>query len=884
MSSAYFSDRQKFWGKSDEEWPTKLSRYQFMCTQNKVTGADKITHLHYLLDGAALQFFINEIEGRMNNWGEVIRRFNDRYASAAKQDYISHKLGNLHISQFETGEDVTEARALCATIDELDRLTPMSHPEDRSDRTKMLNLQKAVLGKESARSVLSNVAANELQYNQLIERLEYALQKLAKHQAASPGASNITTNQLRSNRWKAINFSGQGCYANEPRSRASIVPRHYPSSFPRNAPNRKYPKDRWSRNRTSRPPLTFHNCRNTGCRWYKCKQPLDMKRVLRNRMQARQGGNGREASSNVNINEVIDDLTEEIAETMLTSYGTGDAVDEDYAQEALMSQLEVSATKEAAINHNTVHFDLPDPVDASPDREYQPGYLDSQEGFLYWSLSCQRVPILRHKLPLDKPSPPHPSRKSADRARLVGKMRTAHPTSSPRHSGRNFIEVLKVNIARPAGRRQYSTTVFEGACADTGAQKSVCGLAQAKAYCRARRRPFKLLPSPYSYKFGDGVRTSMGMLQVRLHIQQGFFLSFWIDVVDADIPLLLGLDLLDEHKLVADNVDNVLISKVGGWRVPITDAHGHLFVRWDLYQVPYTRTELERLHLHFFHPSTQKLLALLKRGTPERVNSDTPKIIQDIVDNARDANDLVYGPTDSASPYQMMRLCSTTKWLSTYSGSLAIQCCISLTLIPAIRTLPCQRRYLPKTYGMPFSKRGSPSTLGSQIAYEQIKVLYSRPSFGTTSQRFTVSTFNSLESRAITQLVLGKRYHAPLQRIFRVIRSQYPKLDPEIALRLAVKAANDTMGPHGYVPSRLIYGIEPAFPVVNSSLPAQNERMAAIETGKREMATITAENRIKQALRSKLPPATRYDINPGEEVLIYREEKKNGSDLIGLSS
>lgn len=50
--------------------------------------------------------------------------------------------------------------------------------------------------------------------------------------------------------------------------------------------------------------------------------------------------------------------------------------------------------------------------------------------------------------------------------------------------------------------------------------------------------------------------------------------------------------------------------------------------------------------------------------------------------------------------------------------------------------------------------------------------------------------------------------------------------------------------------------------------------MAAIEGGKREMTTIVAENRIKQALRSKLSPATSYDTKPGDEVLLYREDEK----------
>lgn len=60
-----------------------------------------------------------------------------------------------------------------------------------------------------------------------------------------------------------------------------------------------------------------------------------------------------------------------------------------------------------------------------------------------------------------------------------------------------------------------------------------------------------------------------------------------------------------------------------------------MFVQWDLHEVLYTRTELERLHLHFFHPSKEKLLNLLKHRTPDRLTADTPQIIQEIVDKCQ---------------------------------------------------------------------------------------------------------------------------------------------------------------------------------------------------------------------------------------------------------
>jgi hypothetical protein len=45
----------------------------------------------------------------------------------------------------------------------------------------------------------------------------------------------------------------------------------------------------------------------------------------------------------------------------------------------------------------------------------------------------------------------------------------------------------------------------------------------------------------------------------------------------------------------------------------------------------------------------------------------------------------------------------------------------------------------------------------------------------------------------------GERYHGPLRRIFQKVRYDYPNLTPDISLRLAVKAMNDTMNPEGLV-------------------------------------------------------------------------------------
>lgn len=118
-----------------------------------------------------------------------------------------------------------------------------------------------------------------------------------------------------------------------------------------------------------------------------------------------------------------------------------------------------------------------------------------------------------------------------------------------------------------------------------------------------------------------------------------------------------------------------------------------------------------------------------------------------------------------------------------------------------------------------------------------------------------------------------ERYHEPLRQVFDKLLTDHPTIDPEIGVRLAVKALNDTTGPDGMVPSLLVFGSLPSFPAVNMDLPIQKERMAALQTARKEMASIVARLRVQEALRYKIPPSTHFLIKLGDAVYFYREGK-----------
>lgn len=69
----------------------------------------------------------------------------------------------------------------------------------------------------------------------------------------------------------------------------------------------------------------------------------------------------------------------------------------------------------------------------------------------------------------------------------------------------------------------------------------------------------------------------------------------------------------------------------------------------------------------------------------------------------------------------------------------------------------------------------------------------------------------------------------------------------------------------------LAFDIGPPLPVVNKTLPEQKESMAALSIARAEMAPVTAELQIDQAIRSKLPPSTHFYFHPIDSVRILKE-------------
>jgi hypothetical protein len=179
----------------------------------------------------------------------------------------------------------------------------------------------------------------------------------------------------------------------------------------------------------------------------------------------------------------------------------------------------------------------------------------------------------------------------------------------------------------------HGNSGFLGAAFDTGAERSVIGMQQALCYCRMASKQLEFIPSNRVFRFGDETCTSSGSFEISIPTPDGC-LQASVDVVKPDIPLLIGLDLMDKHRLqflsVSDELEHSPASGKG-WKIPVTRKHGHGYLVWSSSAVHYTRPQLQKLHQHFYHPSTSKLMNVLKRASPESVTKETKTLLDDIV-------------------------------------------------------------------------------------------------------------------------------------------------------------------------------------------------------------------------------------------------------------
>ena len=111
----------------------------------------------------------------------------------------------------------------------------------------------------------------------------------------------------------------------------------------------------------------------------------------------------------------------------------------------------------------------------------------------------------------------------------------------------------------------------EGFCADIGSPKGVIGREEYNRICTNNGIHARtILPSNERFSFADHSYPSLGKVKIVLKTPTGApAIPVTLDMVGADIPALLGMDLLEREQLCADTTVNHLARRT---RIEGTDG------------------------------------------------------------------------------------------------------------------------------------------------------------------------------------------------------------------------------------------------------------------------------------------------------------------------
>ena len=435
-------------------------------------------------------------------------------------------------------------------------------------------------------------------------------------------------------------------------------------------------------------------------------------------------------------------------------------------------------------------------------------------------------------------------------------------------------EDLKIYLIK--AKEDLPNPSFLGARIDTGAQKSVIGTSQAKAYSEFMNSPYRLRQhaQKMSFKFGNKRHNGLGEVEIRIPVDGDFFLSVWIQVVDVNIPLLLGLDFLDAFGMNVNASRDVMESEERKWSFPLVRKLGHLYYEWVLDNY-YTAGELRKIHRHFFHPESGRLYAVLRRAHGEGTTPETMGELEKL------ASECEICQRNAASPNRFR--------VSLPPEDIVFNrvVCMDIMSLSGKTVLHMIDRDTKFSVAEFMRNESAEETWKLYMrAWVTTFVGYSDEIHGDQGPQFRSKEFKSYAKKADVKLILsgveshnslgvGERYHSYLRKVYTKVRDEFPNIDLEYSLKLAVKAMKDTAGQNGLVPTLLVFGVMPRIPVARKDLPGMMERMQAMEAGRKDMADILARNRISKAVQSNVPAAADKEIAIGSKVLVFKEKPIN---------
>lgn len=305
--------------------------------------------------------------------------------------------------------------------------------------------------------------------------------------------------------------------------------------------------------------------------------------------------------------------------------------------------------------------------------------------------------------------------------------------------------------------------------------------------------------------------------------------------------------------------------------------------RWkteDLSYSLYTETELRKLHRVFGHPSVSALSGLLKGARPEQMTPTVREALEEITQECTTC-------ATYASKPRRFKLTVGSNDLR-FNHTVAIDV-MYLSGKPVLHAVDEATHFNAAM----FLRNQSSQEVWKTLLRCWTRLYLGPPDYLHVDQgtNFVSKEFlSSAEADGIevTQAPIEspntmshvERYHAPLRSAFLKIRDSLPRSDSDSdCLQMAVKAANDTIGPEGLCPTLLVFGSLPR-PARRSPADTQVVRAKALEEAMRAVHKEQSARRVSFGLKRHHGPVGKeasselYKLPSGAQVLVYRQNSQ----------
>jgi hypothetical protein len=436
--------------------------------------------------------------------------------------------------------------------------------------------------------------------------------------------------------------------------------------------------------------------------------------------------------------------------------------------------------------------------------------------------------------------------------------------------------LVEVHNFSNEGVSRYTSDHFYGIVIDTGASEySTAGFDQFQALQRQDENIVLNTEGRVKITFGIGSTLSIGSVMVETPIGQVEF-----HVMHTKTPFLLSLADMDRLRVYFNNLTNGLVLSTGD-TVPVVRRFGHPFLLWDAslqtaisdsfkYNPCFlTETELRRLHRRFGHPSVRRLQDVLYRAGHD-VDKETLEYLTNYCKHCQ---------KHGRSPGRFQ---FTLKDDVNFNYSIIVDI-FYISGKPVLHIVDEGTRYQAGRWLQ---------NISAKHAFDTLKMAWVDSYLGPPDQiitdagkQFTSKEFAQLADSMGTKIKIVpieahnsigivERYHGPIRRAYNIITAEIPDIHKDMALQMAFKAINDSVGPDGLVPTLLVYGALPRM-IQSDTSPTVAQRSSALKKAMAEIQKLRAKRQVEDALNTRNGPSTTniHDLPLNSDVLVWREGK-----------